>query len=291
MNKKTPILFFVLLFVSTVYADTYMDLTPGLSTQKDADRVLGKPIKEVIQDVSYDYSPDEHEARRLSLTFNQDTQVIETIKIYPIGTYTKKQLSEWFALGEPSKSIVDKDGNFIEYYGAKSVSLHYKGPSSDSPVAFFSHFDTAILEASLAENTSILKQTEKDFAYAWIKSAAERGFFLYRELRKLPTIERLKMIAEKAGRKEMVETYSDRLAEIDQNIEHTLKTYLDTFRELEKIDRKAIDTGVQKYNEFLKEHDAAEQLKVQETVKEHLFVYLKEKRADKEKWRRDLAGI
>ena len=107
----------------------------------------------------------------------------------------------------------------------------------------------------------------------------------------MPTLKNLKTIAEKAGRKEMAEKYHDRLAEIDENIKQALTTYSDSFAELEKIDSKAIDAGIQKYSEFLKEHNAAEQLKILGTVKKHLSVYLKEKTADKDKWRGDLAGI
>lgn len=291
MMKRISILFFTVFFVSNVYADTYMDLTPGVSTKKDADRVLGKPIKEIIKGVRYDYSPEDHEASRLSLTFNRNTRVIETINIYSIEKYSKKQLREWFELGEPSKTVVDSDGNFVEYYGSKGVSLHFEGPGADSPVAFFTHFDTALLKASLDENALVLKKAEEDSAYAWIKIAAERGFFIYRELRKLPTIERLKTIAENAGRKEMVEKYHHLLSELGENIDQALETYSDAFRQFEKIDRRAIDAGVRKYRQFLSERSATEQLNVLKTVKDHMFAYLEGKKADKEKWRRDFAGI
>lgn len=289
--KKLTFLFLMLFFVSTVYADTYMGLKPGVSTKEDADRVLGMPVRVVVQGTRYDYSPEEHEAERVSLTFNRSTQVIETINIYPINKYSKKQLREWFELGTPSKTFEDTNGDLVESYGSKGISLHFAGPDADSPVSFFSHFDPALLETSFDENTSGFKQAQEDSAYAWIKIGAERGFFIFRELRKVPTLETLKTIAEKAGRKEMVEKYDDRLTEIDQNINQALATYSDTFRELEKMDPEAIDAGIQKYTEFLKEHDAVEQLKVLETVKEHLSVFLKEKTADKEKWRSDLAGI
>jgi hypothetical protein len=151
--------------------------------------------------------------------------------------------------------------------------------------------DLPPVEASLGENKVTRKQAEEDSAYAWIKIAAERGFFIFRELRKLPIIERLKTIAEKAERKQMVEKYDHRIAELGENIDQALATYADAFRQLEKIDRAAIDAGFQKYSQFLSERKATEQLTVLKTVKDHMFAYLGEKKKDNEKWRRDFAGI
>jgi hypothetical protein len=146
-------------------------------------------------------------------------------------------------------------------------------------------------EDSLKEHTFRLKQAEEDSAYAWIKIAAERGFFIFRELKKLPIMNQMKTIAEKAGRKHMVENFNNRVAELGENIDQALATYADAFQELENMDRTAIDTGFQKYSQFLVERNATEQLTVLKTVKDHLFAYLGESKTDKEKWRRDFAGI
>jgi len=95
----------------------------------------------VIRGQRYDYDPSKHEARRISLKFNPNTQVIETIDLYFQVPYPKAQLQKWFELGAPARTALDPNGNLIEYYLPQGVALYYTGPNAASEVEFFSHFD------------------------------------------------------------------------------------------------------------------------------------------------------
>lgn len=163
------------------------------------------------------------------------------------------------------------------------------GKSGDIPEAV--RQELGLLESSLGDIKFILKQADEDSAYAWSKISAERGFFIYRELRKLPTLKRLLGTAKKAGREAMMKKLAQREAELNNNIEQALSTYSDSFRRLATIAPEAIDKGFERYTNFLLKRNAAEQIRLLKTVKEHFASFNKEKRANKEKWREDLAKV
>ena len=123
------------------WAGDFEGLRPGVAKKVDADRVLGPPLREVIRGQRYDYDPSKHEARRISLKFNPNTQVIETIDLYFQVPYPKAQLQKWFELGAPARTALEANGNLIEYYLPQGVALYYTGPDAASEVEFFSHFE------------------------------------------------------------------------------------------------------------------------------------------------------
>lgn len=129
-------------------AGTFNGLEPGISKKADADRVLGKPIREVVKGVRYDYAAKAIKARRLSITYRRNTAVIETINIYPNDTVGKDTFRQWLSLKEPEKKEIDDDGNLIEYYVASGVALHLDGPDDSGPVKYFSHIDAALIDGT-----------------------------------------------------------------------------------------------------------------------------------------------
>ncbi len=151
--------------------------------------------------------------------------------------------------------------------------------------------ELGLLEAALGDIEFIRKQADEDAAYAWGKIAAERGFFIFREIRKLPTLDRLLDIARKTGRSKMVESYTQRREELVQNIDNALTTYSDSFRQLSSISTEAVEKGFERYVAFLLEHKAVEQVRVLNTVREHYSFFNRDKRANKEKWRGDFTKI
>ncbi len=151
--------------------------------------------------------------------------------------------------------------------------------------------EMGLLEAHLADIQFIKRQAEEDTAFAWVKIAAERGYFIYRELLKLPTLDKLMAIAQKVGRKEMIEKLAQRRGEIEQNIDQALGTYSDSFRQLEKVSRASVTTGLARYRNFLLERTAESQANVLKVIQGHMETFLDSKRADHQKWRKDFAGI
>lgn len=125
-------------------AGDFEGLRPGVAKKADADRVLGAPIREVIRGQRFDYDPSRHDARRISVKFNFDTQIIETIDLYFLAPYPKAQLQKWFELGTPARTSTGANGNLIEYYLPQGLALHYSGPDAASEVESFSHFDPSL---------------------------------------------------------------------------------------------------------------------------------------------------
>jgi tetratricopeptide (TPR) repeat protein len=123
------------------FAGEFAGLKPGMSKKADADRVLGQPIREVVPGERYDYNPAKHDARRISIKFQRNTLVIESIDLYFKENYPKRQYQEWFKLGSPTRTSIDANGNLVEYYSPSGLALHYTGPDPQSTVEFFSHFD------------------------------------------------------------------------------------------------------------------------------------------------------
>ena len=129
----------------TAAAGDFAGLTPGVSTKADVDRVLGAPVREVVPGERYEYNPARHDAVRISVKFRRGAGIVETIDLYPQGSYAKAQYRQWFKLEAPDKPVIDERGNLIEYYAGPGIALNYSGPDDTSPVAFFSHFELRIL--------------------------------------------------------------------------------------------------------------------------------------------------
>lgn len=140
------------------------------------------------------------------------------------------------------------------------------------------------LEAALGDIRFIRRQAEEDSAFAWAKISGERGYFLYKEMKKLPTIERLKEIAVKAGRTTMIGKYETLLGEVNANVDEALATLSDSYRQLDNISPDAVEAGFEKYTKFLVDHQASRQLRVLKLVREQYTAFNKEKRADQQLW-------
>ncbi len=151
--------------------------------------------------------------------------------------------------------------------------------------------EMGLLEAALADIAKIRQNATEESAYAWTKIAGERGFFLYRELRKLPQIRNLINTTEKAGLLKKADRFKKRESEIVKNIDEALSTYSETFRQLETIDLEAVRMGFTKYLSFLKKRNAQEQIKILITVKGHCDIYRSKKRANIDKWRHDFIEL
>ena len=116
----------------------------------------------VAQGERHDYDPSCHEARRISIRFNRQTQIIETIDLYFKRAYERTQYQKWSSLGQPFRTGVDANGNLIEYYRPSGISLHYNGPEASAPVDFFSHYDPGALAAQGAARAAGAERVEAE---------------------------------------------------------------------------------------------------------------------------------
>ena len=125
-------------------AGTFAGLTPGVSTKADADGVLGAPVREVVPGTLYDYDAAKFQARRISIRFQPQTQIIQTIDLYLMETHPRAKYVGWFELGNADQVTYDAYGNRVETYGSDSISLHFEGPEEDSQVLFFRHYSPGL---------------------------------------------------------------------------------------------------------------------------------------------------
>ena len=66
-------------FSAFVQAGTFMDLEPGASIKKDVDKALGTPIKEIVKNERYDYDVTEHDAKRISVSYDSSSGKVKSI--------------------------------------------------------------------------------------------------------------------------------------------------------------------------------------------------------------------
>jgi len=191
------------------------------------------------------------------------------ISVSPVSTQTDAQREEAFVYLERLKR-----------------ALSAAGQPADTVAQ-----ELGLLEASLDDIRFIRKQAEQDSAYAWVKIATEQGFFLYRELRKLPTLDELLNVARKTGRTPMAEKLQERHDEINANIEQSLSTYSDSLRQLITLDTTAVDAGFDQYVQFLLQHKVAEQMQALKIVQSHYTTFTKDQRAAPGKWRDDFSTL
>lgn len=139
------------IFVTSLYAGTYLGLQPGVAQKKETDRILGAPVKEVEAGRRYDYAGQKHDLKQISVVFNQESGKIEAIYLYFQQNYRKSQLKEWLKLDSLARTGLDAEGNLIEYYIPEGIALYFSGPQDSSEVKFLSHFDTAVLQEKKAQ--------------------------------------------------------------------------------------------------------------------------------------------
>ncbi len=144
------------------------------------------------------------------------------------------------------------------------------------------------LGASLGNIQFIVRQAALDSAYAWVKIAAEQAFFLTRESRKLPVLEKLIKSARESGRKAILVKYQAREKEIRGNIEQAMSSYTESIRQLGTTGDEAFEEGLKRYQRFLRERKAADQLALLPLVARHGRDYFRSKRTDDRQWRQEL---
>jgi len=133
------VLCLVLMSGQAVTAGSYRDLQPDVSTREDVERVLGAPLREIVEGQRYDYAGDNEDTRRISIRFRRETGLIEAIDVYPSSAYSVAQYREWFRLQTPDREEYDADGNLIQLYDPQGMALHFEGSDQSSGVRFFRH--------------------------------------------------------------------------------------------------------------------------------------------------------
>ena len=130
--------------------------------------------------------------------------------------------------------------------------------------------DLSRLRSVIADIGFIQAKANAETAFAWFKIASERGFFIYLESRKLPTVHKLIDAARAGKRTAMVEKLETRLLEIEANISQAIENYTASLRQMDTLSIPARHTARERYLKFLLENDAAEQIRTAKLVAKHL---------------------
>lgn len=147
------------------------------------------------------------------------------------------------------------------------------------------------IAASLSKTEQIRTQAAEDSAYAWVLIAGERALNVRRQSqRNLKMLTTLLDIARRNNDTVKMEQYSKRLEEIRENIDVSLQGYSTALRQLAKLARQPIDKGLADYNAYLLSRNAAEQVQMLPLLHKHITAYLKDQRADRERWHNDLTN-
>ncbi|MFH2059415.1 MAG: SUMF1/EgtB/PvdO family nonheme iron enzyme [Pseudomonadota bacterium] len=147
------------------------------------------------------------------------------------------------------------------------------------------------LKNVMADVQFIQVKADTETAYAWFKIAAERGFFVHLESKKLPTVHQLIETAKAGKREAMVEKLKIRQDEIEANISQAMENYSISLRQLDTLGQDARQTAETRYLKFLLENDAALQVRAAKLVAKHLQTLTKTKRTAPEEWQKDLSTL
>ncbi len=151
--------------------------------------------------------------------------------------------------------------------------------------------DVNRLRSVIADIGFIQAKADAETAFAWFKIASERGFFIYLESRKLPTVHKLIDAARAGKRTAMVEKLETRLLEIEANISQAIENYTASLRQMDTLSIPARHTARERYLKFLLENDAAEQIRTAKLVAKHLDELSKTKRTTPDEWKKQLSTL
>lgn len=158
------ILFFALCIsfcATNIFAGEYSNLTPGISTKRDANKEFGKAIRSVENGKRFDYPADGHGLKRLSIVFKEDGETIQSIDLFFEETYIKSQVVEWFDLKGTAETAYDISGNRIEYYEKNGIKIYFSGADESAGIFILRYMDIPeqkIIAKKVTERKIVSKQ-------------------------------------------------------------------------------------------------------------------------------------
>jgi len=136
---------------SSAYAGQFMGIEPGISTEQETTKVLGKSEKHIKDPIDkeewYEFNAKKYDLRRLVVAFSKEMHIVKHIDVYPLEDYDKEKYTFWFQAEVPFESSHDQNGKLIEIYLPQYVALHYAGSTDRSPVQYFSHLDPQLFSS------------------------------------------------------------------------------------------------------------------------------------------------
>lgn len=148
LRRTMGALFLSLLICAACSAQTaFQGLVPGQSTQDDAVRVLGQPIKTVTAEL-LEFSPQEGTGK-IEVELRKGSAVIDRIEVNFLGPIVRSALLEQLSLpASPDTQRTNKDGKLVEYHGGSALlALTYASGEASSGVASLGYYSRELFES------------------------------------------------------------------------------------------------------------------------------------------------
>lgn len=161
MKKALFIVLYLCLCVTNSHAGEYSNLTPGVSTKKDADKEFRTSVSSTENGKRLDYSTAGHDLKRLSVVLKDDGATIQSIDLFFEEPYMKSQVVKWFDLNEEAKKAYDISGNLIEYYEKIGIQIYFEGTEESAGVFILRYMDIPeqkIVKKKVIEKKNVSKQ-------------------------------------------------------------------------------------------------------------------------------------
>ena len=156
MVEKLSRILFCLAIVSPacVGQTPFHDLTAGVSTRTDVERVMGKPVKEITQTLVEYQPPAEARARvsKVYVQFRKGSMIVERIEALATQPIKRSDVLVNLHLAQrPTVTNTDANGRFLEYFGAPSyVVLTYEDQDLEKGISRTARYSRELFEAATA---------------------------------------------------------------------------------------------------------------------------------------------
>jgi len=129
------------------------ELQPGVSTRRDAIRVLGQPIR-TLSTTLFEYTPPAG-AEKLIVEYRRGSDVIERIESHFIDSFSRDAMIA--ALKLPQQADVRKtnaQGKLVEYFREDAIVLTYSSAEARSGVKSLGYYSRELFDSALADEPS-----------------------------------------------------------------------------------------------------------------------------------------
>ncbi|MGQ0762036.1 MAG: hypothetical protein ACT4OT_08470 [Acidobacteriota bacterium] len=138
----------------------FMQLTPGVSTRGDAERVLGQPVSKMSETL-FEYSAQRNQ-QKVYIQYHQESAVIDRIEAIFDRPIDRSSLANLLGIAQQADTTKwDSKGRLEEYFGAgKLVVLTHPSSEVSSPVYRVGYYSRDLFAVALRKPTGTPKRSD-----------------------------------------------------------------------------------------------------------------------------------
>ena len=148
--------------------------------------------------------------------------------------------------------------------------------------------ELTLLKKSFSDISSIVRKAEYDTTYSSIKSLTESAFLVSSFLKDLPVKQKALEAAKKHGRTAFVDSFTRQVEIITENINTGISSCVYNLEQLEKSQKKTVDTAFENHRKFLARNGATKAIRVSELMQRHYKAYMEQQTIDDSALKSDL---